>query len=604
MLATALTVLTVLTAGLGAPVQPAAPFEVVRLDRPMPPGGPGGARGSCVYQSDDGTVESHTYYVGGELAWIHRYDAAPGRERIVSVSTAWGNDLPAGRDARVFVWEDPDDDGNPDDAVLLREQHVTVQNPGMGIPVEYTLADPVDVEGAFFVGAAVLVEGVETEVCPLDDSSGYIPGSTWLGADDTEFDPQTLANNTLPPADYGPDFGYTILRACGVSAIGITYQGRLDDDGQAADGPADMRFALYDAPSGGVQVGVLAELPGVDVNEGVFSVELPFGGADFGAAPRWLEVSVAFPSGGAYTTLLPRQPITPAPQAHHAASADSAATLTGSVDWSQLTGVPVIADGHSLDALDGFPEDVVRVDSAGRVGINTSAPAATLHVTDPGNGNLSVILPIDAVGAAEILDEPGVASAALGASVIMDGTLQVLTSRSITAPGPGYVLVIGTCQATTSHTAGTTTQINFGVSDTASSLPSNQDVSLALSSSLPSGIYILPVTVHGMFSVAAGINTFYLLGDEFVGDCTVFDIQFSLLYVPTAYGLVSPTLRGGGDVPDYLAPVRGGLSPREVHAEQAEAAAFDQRRVMEEIAMLRKEVARLRARQDRREEHE
>ena len=47
--------------------------------------------------------------------------------------------------------------------------------------------------------------------------------------------------------------------------------------------------------------------------------------------------------------------------------------------------------------------------------------------------------------------------------------------------------------------------------------------------------------MHGLFSVAAGLNTFFLLGDEGGGNALARDLQLTLLFVPTSYGTVQPT---------------------------------------------------------------
>ena len=58
-----------------------------------------------------------------------------------------------------------------------------------------------------------------------------------------------------------------------------------------------------------------------------------------------------------------------------------------------IIGTTASGDGHSLDAADGFPANVVYVDNAGKVGIGTSGPASkldirgTLNVGTPGTGH-------------------------------------------------------------------------------------------------------------------------------------------------------------------------------------------------------------------------
>jgi hypothetical protein len=115
----------------------------------------------------------------------------------------------------------------------------------------------------------------------------------------------------------------------------FTYQGKLLDSGAPANGTYDFTFALYDALSGGAQVGGTITLDNVTVTDGLFTVQLDFG-AVFDGTAFYLEIGVRPGSGGAYTTLAPRQALTAAPYARFAAQ----------VPWSGLVGVPPgFADG-------------------------------------------------------------------------------------------------------------------------------------------------------------------------------------------------------------------------------------------------------------------
>jgi hypothetical protein len=111
----------------------------------------------------------------------------------------------------------------------------------------------------------------------------------------------------------GPQGNAGIEAALGTA---FTYQGRLDDGGSAANGTYDFEFKLYDAASGGSEVGSTVTKGDVAVTDGLFTVELDFGSGAFTGDARWLEIGVrAGSSTGAYTTLTPRQPLRPAPYA-------------------------------------------------------------------------------------------------------------------------------------------------------------------------------------------------------------------------------------------------------------------------------------------------
>lgn len=104
----------------------------------------------------------------------------------------------------------------------------------------------------------------------------------------------------------------------GASALStaFTYQGQLRQNGTPTTGTCDFQFGLFDAVSGGMQIGTPQAANGVNVNGGLFTVQLDFGAAAFTGADRWLAIGVRCPAGaGNFTTLAPRQALTPAPYA-------------------------------------------------------------------------------------------------------------------------------------------------------------------------------------------------------------------------------------------------------------------------------------------------
>ncbi len=96
----------------------------------------------------------------------------------------------------------------------------------------------------------------------------------------------------------------------------FTYQGRLSDGGSPANGAYDLRFSLFDAASGGAQVGSAQALNDVTVADGYFTVALDFGAAAFKGDARWIVAEVrAGASTGSYTTLSPRTQLASVPYA-------------------------------------------------------------------------------------------------------------------------------------------------------------------------------------------------------------------------------------------------------------------------------------------------
>lgn len=109
----------------------------------------------------------------------------------------------------------------------------------------------------------------------------------------------------------------------------FTYQGKLADNGVAANGTYDITFTLYDALANGTQIGSAVVHENVVVSDGSFTVDLDFGVAAFASgASRFLQLEVRpGVSVGTYTPLVPRQPLTSSPYAVKAASAGSADSL-------------------------------------------------------------------------------------------------------------------------------------------------------------------------------------------------------------------------------------------------------------------------------------
>jgi hypothetical protein len=137
----------------------------------------------------------------------------------------------------------------------------------------------------------------------------------------------------------------------------FSYQGRLTDNGVAANGTYDLQFTLFDADTAGSAIGTPVVKDDVTVSGGLFTVMLDFGAAFDGHA-RWIEIGVRpGASSGAFTVLGARQPITPAPQALFSLSSQSSqtsvtSTTSASTPWSGITGVPDgFADGVDNDTL-------------------------------------------------------------------------------------------------------------------------------------------------------------------------------------------------------------------------------------------------------------
>ena len=137
-----------------------------------------------------------------------------------------------------------------------------------------------------------------------------------------------------------------ISRADAPVGDAITYQGWLQQNDVAVEGLCDLNFSLFDSAIDGAQIGSTLARANHTVTGGYFTVsDLDFGAVFTGAA-RWIEVAVRCPAGnGDFTTLIPRQPLTPAPYALYAANnwalvgnaGTSSANFVGTTDAVTLT---------------------------------------------------------------------------------------------------------------------------------------------------------------------------------------------------------------------------------------------------------------------------
>jgi hypothetical protein len=153
---------------------------------------------------------------------------------------------------------------------------------------------------------------------------------------------------------------------------------------------------------------------------------------------------------------------------------------------------------------------------------------------------------------------------------------------------------------------GTATNCNYGVSAASNSLPTDQDVQTQLASPIPSGTYDFSASAHGLFAVdSAGTFTYYFNANRSTGgaggSATMFDLQLTLVYSPTAYGPTVPnlpdgnSLTDGGLAEDNAGEVSPPLTDAEIAAEQAEAAAFHQARLEQELAQMQAQMAEMQA---------
>ena len=153
-----------------------------------------------VYRVDDGSQELSIQATGGNLIWFNEFRSISFNEVIVAVDICWGI-VAEGTPTDIAVWVDPDDDGDPANALLVMLLlDVPAVSPQTGtfvtIPIPPTFVGHTG--EIFYVGAHV-VEGPGDAPACVDQT---LPGrrKSWAAVGDNL---HMLWDNTLPPVIVG-----------------------------------------------------------------------------------------------------------------------------------------------------------------------------------------------------------------------------------------------------------------------------------------------------------------------------------------------------------------------------------------------------------------
>jgi hypothetical protein len=161
----------------------------------------------------------------------------------------------------------------------------------------------------------------------------------------------------------------------------FVFQGQLQNSSAPASGNHDFEFRLFDAVSGGVQVGTTLTRSSVSVANGTFAVKLDFGG-QFPGANRFLEIHVRQTGGGAFTPLTPRQAVSNTPYAVKSLTADNATQLGGVAANQYVTtasgGANFIQNTTTQQAASNF-----NVSGNGTVGNSVTIENGRITFKDP-----------------------------------------------------------------------------------------------------------------------------------------------------------------------------------------------------------------------------
>jgi len=249
-----------------------------------------------------------------------------------------------------------------------------------------------------------------------------------------------VIRNSVAPIIVAGAVALSVGRASAQSTA-FTFQGVLKDAGSPVNGSYDIRFRLFDAVSGGAQVGNQFCIDNVPVANGLFTTSIDFGQQFATPAGRFLEIAVRRDTGancgsaGGFVTLAPRQALTAAPLANHAKSA------------------------FALDAADGSPANAVFVDNAGMVGIGTPSPFKALHVLREEPALILQDTGIDSTqwGYVDFRNNSGTSTAWMGFGTPGDPDVSIVNARTggdiVLSPFSGNVGIGTPSPAQTLHVA-------------------------------------------------------------------------------------------------------------------------------------------------------
>jgi hypothetical protein len=115
----------------------------------------------------------------------------------------------------------------------------------------------------------------------------------------------------------------------------FTYQGQLNSNNSPASGLYDFTFTMFNTSDGVSPATLTLTNSAVAVTNGLFTTVLDFGSGIFTGTNYWLEIGVRATGTTNFTTLSPRQLLTPAP---YAIFANATSNLLGSLLATQLSG--------------------------------------------------------------------------------------------------------------------------------------------------------------------------------------------------------------------------------------------------------------------------
>jgi hypothetical protein len=160
---------------------------------------------------------------GNEVCWMTRYGMPGDNTSVSAIEAMWGgafnlanSAITDGTATRVMLWDDPNDDGNPNDLVLVEEVATVVVGHDTDTYTAVPLTSAHTVAGTYFVGCSIIVPNplptapqnffpvpIDAESC-----SPVIGDVSWAALQNPPpMNMAAMATNTTPPAVIGHNAG-------------------------------------------------------------------------------------------------------------------------------------------------------------------------------------------------------------------------------------------------------------------------------------------------------------------------------------------------------------------------------------------------------------
>jgi hypothetical protein len=149
----------------------------------------------------------------------------------------------------------------------------------------------------------------------------------------------------------------------------FSYQGKLQNNGNPANGSYDLQFTLFATNVSGAPIAGPVTNAAVTVSNGLFTTTVDLGDV-FSGTKDWLEIAVSTNGANTFMVLAPRQPLHPVPSAIFA---NTASNLSGLLPTTQLNGP--IANAQ-------LPSDVLTNGYANPISLPTSVSANAVTATN------------------------------------------------------------------------------------------------------------------------------------------------------------------------------------------------------------------------------